>query len=463
MPKHTLLRASSRLAAGALVVGSFALLAPAANASTPPAGDTNVFGTVTDSNGVPQPDIYVDIYDVEADGTFDSLGYTQTDAAGQYWFDFTTLQTSDGNDNLSSSDRPQVKLAFGDGRDLTGDQLRLHREIFNDKFTLKQGDPVTLGAAGTTTTVPTVALTYQAGIKGTVSVPAPAGYYYEGGAAAYDVDDGYEDDASFDSDPLSTGRGNELTYLLDDLDPNQSYAVYFWARAYPISGVGEEINYVGHFYKNGTNTFSSATRVAVGAAGTITQGINDSLTNVMTAAESPSIIGQVAPGKTLKVDPGTWSYQADTTYTYQWLRNDVQISTAPTYKVAKGDLGKKLRVIVTAHNYDTVGTASTEAVKVGYASKLKVKAKKAVVNGKTVVQVVGKVKVSGVKKKQLAKALKGKITVFEGDVKVGKGKVMKGGLILVTLKGITAGKHELVVEFDGKKAADATSTEKVKV
>ena len=420
-----------------------------------------MFGKVTDANGAPQANIHVDIYDVEADGTFDQLGSAHTDALGEYWFDFTTGLSNDGN-GISASDRPTVKLAYYDERTLTGDQLALHYEYFNDKPTLKTGDAVTLGAANTTTTVPTVALAYQGGIKGTVTVPVPAGYYYYGQATAYDADDNYQAEGYFDNDPTTVGKDNEVTYLIDDLDPNQSYSVFFSATAYPIVGSAPPINYVGHFYQSGSS-FSDATPVVVGAGNTITQPINGSLTDVLTANEAPSIVGQVAPGKTLSVDPGTWSIKADTTYTYQWLLNEVPVSTAPTYKVAKGDLKKKLRVVVTARNYDFLGAASTESVKVGYASKLKVKASKAQLHGKTVVQITGKVTVKGAKKKQLAKALKGKITVLEGDVKVGKGKVMPGGKILVILHGITAGKHELTVEFDGKLAADATSTEKIKV
>jgi hypothetical protein len=459
MPQTHPLRAASWLASTALVAASVALLAPAAHAAPPAAAD--VAGVAT-ANGVPTADIEVAIYDVLPDGTYDYLGSADTDANGEYWFDFDAGTTSDGG-TVDPSLQPQVKLGFFDDRALTGDQLELHYEYYADQPTLKRATAISKAAPGVTAVVPTVSLAYQAGIKGTVTVPAPAGYYYEGAASAYDSDDNFEDQAFFDSDPVSTGRGQELTYLLPGLDPNQSYSIYFSATAFPTSGVGQPINYVGHFYKNGAQSFSSATPVAVGAGGTITQPIDGSLTTVLTTQESPSIVGQAAPGKTLKVDPGSWTIDADTTYTYQWLVNDVQVGTAETYKVAKGDLGKKVRVIVTARNYDTLGAASTESVKVGYASKLKVKAKKAVVNGKTVVQVVGKLKVSGVKKNKLAKALKGTITVFEGDVKVGKAKVLKGGAILVTLKGITAGKHELTVEFDGKKAADATSTEKVRV
>ena len=78
-------------------------------------------------------------------------------------------------------------------------------------------------------------------------------------------------------------------------------------------------------------------------------------------------------------------------------------------------------------------------------------------------EIVGSVKVKGAKKSKAGKLAKGKVVVYEGDVKVGKGKV-KAGKLLVVLKGITAGKHELTVDYLGNsKVAADSSTEKVKV
>ena len=457
----TMPQRAKQLAAFAAVSlgGSLLALVPTAAHAAPPAG-ADVAGIAT-ANGVPTANIEVDIYDVVPGGDYEYLGYAMTSATGEYWFDFDT-NTASGGGSVDPSVQPQVKLGFFDGRSLTGDQLGLKTEFYNDQPTLRRATAISKAAPGSLTVVPTVSMAYQAGIKGTVSVPVPAGYSYYGDVVAYDVDENYVDGAGFDNDPTTTGRDAELGYLLGELNPNQSYTLYAYAYAYPTSGTGASFSYVAQFYGDGA-TFADAKPVAVGAGGTITQPINWALSSTLAAKDAPSILGQAAPGKTLKVDPGKWSLNANNEYSYQWLLNDVQVSTAATYTPSKSDLKKKLRVLVTARHDDYVGTASTEPVKVGYASQLKTKAKKAVVKGKTVVQVVGKLKVKGVKKNKAAKALKGKITVYEGDVKVGKGKVMKGGKILVTLKGITAGKHELVVEFAGKLAADATSTEKVKV
>jgi hypothetical protein len=71
----------------------------------------------------------------------------------------------------------------------------------------------------------------------------------------------------------------------------------------------------------------------------------------------PSISGSVVVGQTLTADPGGWT-NAPTAYAYQWLQCDasgancVAISgaTAATYVLARADLGKTVRVSVTASN-----------------------------------------------------------------------------------------------------------------
>ena len=117
-----------------------------------------------------------------------------------------------------------------------------------------------------------------------------------------------------------------------------------------------------------------------------------------------------------------------------------------------------------AHRVDDyVGTATTGAVKVRNGAKLKAKARTATVHGRLVAEVQGSVKVTGVKKSKARKLASGRIVVREGDVVVGKGKV-RHGVFTRVLKGITAGRHELTVDYLGNKSvAAATSTEKLKV
>ncbi|MXG91198.1 hypothetical protein [Nocardioides flavescens] len=443
----------------ALAVGAASLslvAAPAANAAPPAGAD---LAGIAQLNGTAVAGLAVTAYDVEVNGTLQELGTAFTDAAGEYYFDFDGGTASNGGVLLTGAvqDRPQVKVYAYDARTLTGDTLRGQGEYYNDADTEAKATAITLGAAGSVTTVPTISLALSAGIKGTVSVPVPAGYVYTGSVTAYDADDVQVTRTFFDNDPATTGRGAEVTYLLDDLDPNESYTLRYFASAQPAAG-GPVVNYISKFYKTGS-TFAEATPVETGAAGAITQPIDIALTNTLQASKAPELEGQAAPGKTLSVDPGTWTVRAGTEYTYQWLINDAQVATTPTYTLSKADLGKTVRAVVTARNGDFVGSASTDAVKVGLVSKLKkVKAKKAVVGKKTVLRITGIVKVKGVKKAKALKLAKGKVFVYEDDVKVGKGRVVRGKL-LVNLKGVVAGTHEYTVVYKGNKKVAAQTVE----
>lgn len=447
------LRTVSLTAAAAVAGASLTLLAaPAATAA--PAG-SDIVGTAQ-VNGAASAGIDVTLYGaVTGSASYTELGDYVTDAAGSYGFDLATV----------GAQYTSFKLGYADQRALSGDGLRAKSYFYGPAPTLRRGTAFN-AADGTVFTVPTQSLSLQAGIKGTISVPVPPGYLYSGEVDAYDTDDFYVGAAEFNSDPAddATSANGQTTYLLRDLDPAKAYKLQVYAYAYNPT-TGDSINYIGHFI-GGTSQFDSATEFTTGAAGSILQPVNSSVTNVLSPTEAPSVVGQVAPGKALTVDNGSWNLDVDTLYSYQWLVNDVQVSTASSYAPSKGDLGKRLRVLVTARNADFVGQASTDTTKVGYAAKLKAKAKKAVVKGRTVVEVVGTLKVQGAKKKA-AKLAKGKVLVTEtnalgDDVKVGKGKVVKGKLVVV-LKGVTAGKHEFTVSFEGKKVASVDTTVKVKV
>lgn len=91
-----------------------------------------------------------------------------------------------------------------------------------------------------------------------------------------------------------------------------------------------------------------------------------------TNSAAPSISGSAVVGQTLTANNGTWASQTNPTYTYQWQRCDAQgnscaaISgaTAQTYVVQQADVGKTLRVTVTARNNDgsTSATSAQTAV-----------------------------------------------------------------------------------------------------
>lgn len=85
----------------------------------------------------------------------------------------------------------------------------------------------------------------------------------------------------------------------------------------------------------------------------------------------PQISGSAKEGATLTASNGTWS-NAPTSYAYQWRRcasdgrtcGDITGATTQTYSVAAADIGRTLRVVVTASNADGKGSATSNATDV---------------------------------------------------------------------------------------------------
>lgn len=85
----------------------------------------------------------------------------------------------------------------------------------------------------------------------------------------------------------------------------------------------------------------------------------------------PQISGNAKEGETLTSSNGTWS-NAPTSYGYQWRRcasdgtacGDITGATKQTYTVAAADIGRTLRVVVTASNADGKGSATSNATDV---------------------------------------------------------------------------------------------------
>ena len=77
---------------------------------------------------------------------------------------------------------------------------------------------------------------------------------------------------------------------------------------------------------------------------------------VATNTAPPTISGTAQDGQLLTASPGSWA-NAPTSYTYRWLRCDVngnncttQIGTGPSQRLASADVGHRVRVAVTALN-----------------------------------------------------------------------------------------------------------------
>jgi hypothetical protein len=90
--------------------------------------------------------------------------------------------------------------------------------------------------------------------------------------------------------------------------------------------------------------------------------------NGPTNTVAPSITGSAVVGETLTVSNGTWSPQP-TSFARQWQRCaadgtgcvDISGATGQSYGVRSGDLGHRLRALVTAHTATGQTTATTHA------------------------------------------------------------------------------------------------------
>src|SRR5204862_6948273 len=79
---------------------------------------------------------------------------------------------------------------------------------------------------------------------------------------------------------------------------------------------------------------------------------------------APTISGTTRHGQTLTANNGTWTGTASLSYAYQWRRcdsagnacADIAGATSASYQLTASDVGKTLRVQVTASN--TAGSAN---------------------------------------------------------------------------------------------------------
>ena len=106
---------------------------------------------------------------------------------------------------------------------------------------------------------------------------------------------------------------------------------------------------------------ADAISVSSGASSTPSPPVNTTL---------PSISGTPQDGQTLTANPGTWAGTQPISYAYEWQRCDAggagcaAIATGPTYPVTSADVGKTLRVRVTATNSEGSAAATSSATTV---------------------------------------------------------------------------------------------------
>jgi hypothetical protein len=127
---------------------------------------------------------------------------------------------------------------------------------------------------------------------------------------------------------------------------------------------------------------AAASIAAIAAALTVVAGTGFAQSNTAAQANyaptnttKPAISGTPQVGQTLTSNQGSWTSDSTATYTYQWLACDAQGNncanvtgaTNQTYVVQSGDVGKTVRVTVTAKN--TSGSTAATSAQTGAVTK----------------------------------------------------------------------------------------------
>jgi hypothetical protein len=131
------------------------------------------------------------------------------------------------------------------------------------------------------------------------------------------------------------------------------------------------------------NSVGSATAVSL-PTGVIRLGTTPTGSVRPAVRTLPSITGVLARGRRLTANPGTWSGTTPMTYSYEWQRcpaagsvcTAIQSANRTTYTLTAADVGKRMRVLVTADNV----AGATEAL----SAISKAVAAKAPATGKTI-------------------------------------------------------------------------------
>ena len=145
--------------------------------------------------------------------------------------------------------------------------------------------------------------------------------------------------------------------------PPLSYS-YQWRRCDKNGGNCVDIaGATGQTYALVPADVGATIRVAVTASNDLSSTAGSAPTTIIAAAppantSPPTILGTAQQGQTLSASTGTWSGTAPFTYAYQWRRcdtggggcADIAGASATTYTLVAADLGRTIRVAVTASN-----------------------------------------------------------------------------------------------------------------
>ena len=413
---------TSRSALGRRVAATAVLGLAATSLSLGFAGSANavttvdVQGTVTGVAGAKLEGIHVEVYDGT---TGDYIETTHTDVDGHY--EFTDLTAS------------SVKLWFDD-EDFSYSDTTQYLARWN-------------GGSRFQTGAPAVQIALDDGHMVDMGLPV-AGFIAGSIAAA----DGHELN-SWGTDVVDADSNwPDYDYATDGIN----FKIAIDSGTYRIGGYGSDVDqsFVESWW-NAADTLFGATPVSVTAGQTVS-GINIRLSNTLAVRHAPSITGFASVGRALTADPGTWSRNAGTEFSYTWMRGATVVGTGASYTPTVADFGQRLNVVVRALNGDNAGQASSAATDpVKWASDAKGKAKRA---GSHKVRFAMKIKSAH------QSPVKGKVVVLRGAKKVHKPVKLVKGKVVITVAGQPKGKQTYTVLFKGNgKVAKSSKTFTVKV
>jgi hypothetical protein len=322
---------SRRAATGTVLALAAATLSLGVAGPASAANDVELQGHVSGVNGVPLPNIYVEVDDAVTGGF---LAWVYTDASGNYSFD-----------NLPAG---SVKVDFRPDSTTYVTTTLTSPLPYQERWS--GGSRYEKGASSTTITVdPTTPasvnanLPQYASVIGNIRVGAD-GHIPDGGFDAYALN---TDDRAIASAAFTDDATGDYRIIVDPSTP-----VRVQAGAADVSTA-----YLDQYWRD-ADTLAGAIAIPI-APGQNVSGINFRLTNSLRNRQAPAIHGHPTIGRALTASPGTWTRNAATEFSYSWLRNGVVVGTGATYVPTAKDYHRKLTVVVTALNGQFTGQSST--------------------------------------------------------------------------------------------------------
>lgn len=308
------------------------------------------------------------------------------------------------------------KIHFHDDETLP-EPFRFGDRYSGDQPTWARATTVTVGS--TQAVVPSVTVTRNGGISGTLTGTVPM----TGGTVTVFSSDGEQVATK------ATGTGG--AYTVATLRPGTYYVRFSSTDA---------VGFIRTWWP-GAASILGATPVTV-TSGIARPGVDQVLSDQLTAFRKPAIGGRPVVGATLTAAPGSWSLTSGTEYSYEWLRGTAVVGIARTYRPVAADAGRTLIVRVTARNLDKTGTStSAPTATVKWVST--VTAGASYTRSTRRLRLTVRVAVPGLADPG------GTVTVREGSRTVKAGVAVRNGTAVVVVIRPKAGLHTYALRYSG--------------